>query len=163
MSSNNYDGFGDILSQTDGVFGADQAAIQPGLKRHRTVNHQLDESGVVFQFECQVCGQPSVLTVEYPEMVALKYGVNPVIAFRAHPKVLKELTRWEFSPGDNGWKPDVKCMACNATHKDLIIEPHEPELHLQGARRRGYINGQGEHTVSQICAQYAQAGQGVRR
>jgi hypothetical protein len=162
--SNNYDGFGDVLAQTQGVFGAEQAALQPGLKRHRTVHAQPAEEGVVLQFECQVCGQPSVITVEYPEVVALKYGVNPVIAFRNHPSMLKEPTRWEFSPSQNGWNPDITCRACNANcKKDVLIEPHEPELMLAGARRRGFINAGGEHQVSAICAKVAQAGQGVRR
>lgn len=160
--ADNYDAFGDILDSTQGVFGAEQAALQPGLKKHQAVHAKPSESGVVLQFECQVCGQPATLEVEYPEIVALKYGVNPVIAFRGHPNVLTNPTRWEFLPHQNGWKPEIRCQGCGS-QADVIIEPHEPENYLKGARRRGYINAAGEQQVSAICTQVAQHGQGVRR
>jgi hypothetical protein len=167
--SNSYDPFGDVDADTQGVFSAEQAALRPGLKQLRTVHAVVRPEGILMQFDCQVCGIPTVMMIEYPEVVALKYGVNPVIAFRAHPSILQEPTRWEFSPGatvndPTGWRPDIKCCQCNANaNKDFCIEQHEPELLLQGARRRGYINPAGEQQISQICAQAAQGGQGVRR
>lgn len=160
-----YDGFGDVISTTTGVFGEEQAGLQPGYKKHRAVHGQPTQTGVVFQSECQVCGQPFLLEVEYPEMVSLKYGVNPVIAFRGRPNVLSNPTAWRFDPGQNGWgcNENVKCNNCYRHGVDIIIEPHEPEKILQAARRRGFINPAGEHEVSAICAQVAQSGQGVRR
>jgi hypothetical protein len=165
----NWDPFGDVDADTQGVFGAEQAALRPGLKQLRTVHAVIRPDGVLLQFDCQTCGIPTVMTIEYPEIVALKYGVNPVVAFQAHPHVLQEPTRWEFAPGRSvndatGWRPDAKCRQCNANaSKDLCIEQHEPELLLQGARRRGYINPVGEQQISNICAKVAQGGRNVRR
>lgn len=163
MGTIKYDAFGDVRASTDGVFGAEQAALQPGLKKHQSVHSQATPTGVVMQFECQVCGQPTLMTIEYPEMVALKYGVNPMIAFRGRGDILKHPTRWEYNPADNGWVPDAACPNCQAKQRDLCIEPHEPELLLAAARRRGYINKTGEAVVSQVCAQAAEAGRAVRR
>ena len=168
-NQSNWDPFGDVDADTQGVFGPEQAALRPGLKNLRTVHAVVRPDGVWMQFDCQVCGIPTVMRIEYPEMVALKYGVNPLIAYRSHPDVLKSPTRWEFSPGRSvneptGWRPDIKCGQCNANaSKDLCIEQHEPELLLKSARARGYIKPQGEQWHSQVCAQAAQAGQGVRR
>lgn len=158
----NYDAFGDIREEAAGIFDAEQAALQPGLKRHQAVHDQTTKSGVMLQFECQVCGQPSVFEAEYPEIVAIKYGVNPVVAFHGRQGILQNPTRWEFLPEKNGWKPEARCGSCHA-FIDALIEPHEPEKFLQSARRRGFINPEGESQVSQICAQAAQAGQSARR
>ena len=164
MSNNNWDPFGDVSAETLGVFGPEQAALQPGLKKLRTVHAMVKPQGVLMQFDCQVCGIPTVMEIEYPELVALKYGVNPLVAFRHHPNILQNPTRWEFSPADNGWKPDIRCGQCHANaSKDLCIEPHEPEKMLVAARRRDYINPIGEQEVSAICAKISQAGKNVRR
>lgn len=161
--SEKYDAFGDVRNQTDGTFGAEQAALQPGLKKLQTVAYQPTEEGIMLQFHCQVCGQTTLLTAEYPEIVALKYGVNPVLAYQNYPNMLQSPTRWEFVPRVNGWTPDMKCSGGCGASVDLLVEPHEPERYLQAARRRGFINEAGEAQVSAICAKFRQGGQGVRR
>lgn len=163
--NNSWDSFGDVDVDTQGVFGAEQAALRPGLKQLRTVHAVVRPNGILMQFDCQVCGTPTVMSIEYPELVALKYGVNPVIAFQGQPKMLKEPTRWEFAPGASindptGWRPDIKCSQCNANAgKDLCIEQHEPELLLKGARQRGYIDEGAEAQISNHCASVAKGAQ----
>lgn len=165
----NYDPFGDVDADTQGVFGPEQAGLRPGLKQLRTVHAVVQPDGIWMQFDCQVCGAPTVMLIEYPEMVALKYGINPVVAFRNYPDMLKSPTRWEFSPGNDisnptGWRPDIRCSQCNAnTNKDFCIEQHEPELLLAAARRKDYLVPEGEQYVSRICATAAKSGRNVRR
>lgn len=164
--SSDWDAFGDVIEGTRGLFGEEQAAMQPGLKKHRAVHGQPLPGHTVFVSECQVCGQPFELAVEYPELVAIKYGVNPAIAFQNVRGVLHgEPTSWRFDPAQNGWTCNeaLKCNSCYRHGVDILIEPHEPERLLAGARRRGYINQQAEQQVSQLCARFAQAGQGTRR
>lgn len=162
MAGDNYDNFSDVVNGTNGVFGGEQAAIKNGLIDHQGVSAQVAPNAVILTFQCQVCGKPTKCHVEYPEMVALKYGVNPAIAFRQAPQLLSETTRWEYLPYEGGWNPKAKCSDCNAS-LDIVVESHEPERFLSAARRRGYINQAGEHQVSQICAQAAAAGHSVRR
>ena len=161
MSNSNFDHDAESLA-LGGVFGADQAALQPGLKRHQSVPHRILQGGVELKFDCQSCGMPILLVVEYPEIVALKYGVNPAVAFRFKKVMATEPTSFEFLPHQNGWLPKTHCHACNKP-VEIVVEPHEPENYLKGARRRGFINAQGEHQISQLCAQVAQGGQSVRR
>lgn len=160
-----YDAFRDVEQEQFGgsLVGA---GIQEGWGAHRTVHAQPQREGLIFQFECSICGTITLLQAEWPEMVALKYGVNPTVAFRQLPNLLKEPTDWAFQKNENGeagWRPDVKCTSCPAK-LDLLIEPHEPERYLAAARRAGFINPQGEQQISQICSQIAaQAGNGGRR
>jgi hypothetical protein len=166
MSNNNWDAFGDIQDQTQGVFSGGEAALQPGFLKHRAVHTLVARTGVKLQFDCQVCGQPTVVEMEWPEVVALKYGVNPLVAFQSAPGMLAAPTRWEYieneNDGSGGWRPDVNCRSCNK-RLDLLVEPHEPERLLAGARRRGFINPGGEAQVSNICAAAASGGQMARR
>jgi hypothetical protein len=150
------------FSGLGGLFGAEQAALQPGLKAVQDVSATPKPTGVMLRFFCQTCGQPADMEIEYPEVVALKYGVNPAIAFRQFPNMVRSATRWEFRPDENGWLPDISCKVCSRK-VEVIVEPHEPERFLQGARRRGFINTAGEAQVSQLCAKMAQGGAGVRR
>jgi len=157
MSSSNYDTFTDVIQSFNGVFeGAD------GLKRHDAVKTHITPQGCALTFECQGCGTPSQLMVEYPELVSMKYGVNPAIAFRG-TQFVREPTSWMYLPHENAWCPNqLKCRNCGFKFP-LRIERGECERHLSEARSRGYINPAGEQQVSARCAQMAQQGQAVRR
>jgi hypothetical protein len=157
-----YDAFGDIINEQAGIFGNEQASLEPGLKKHDSVHTKPDKAGVVLQMTCQGCGRPTHMTVEWPEMVALKYGVNPVIAFRGNPGLLREPTPWEFLPHEAAWRPRLRCRQCNF-HFPVRIEPHEPERLLAAGRRQGFILPRGEAEVSRIALQAAEAGQAARR
>ncbi len=167
--SNDYDAFEDVIGSYHGVFGDTEPGLDPGLKKYETVQAKPTQQGVVFQLTCQGCGKPTQMLVEWPEMVALKYGVNPAIAFRAHPAILSNPTRWEWlgvAKGDRSpeqaWRPEIRCRHCDF-HFPLRVSSAEPERFLAAARRAGFINQAGEQQVSQIAAQYAKQGQAVRR
>lgn len=162
MAVNNYDAFEDVIGSYHGVFGATEPGIDAGLKRYESVQAKPTAGGVVLQLSCQGCGRPTQLHVEWPEMVALKYGVNPAVAFRGHPGMLKTPTRWEFRPDEQAWRPDLECRHCGF-YIPLRISPAEPERFLAAGRRAGFINPPGEHQVSQIAAMAAKQGQAVRR
>jgi hypothetical protein len=161
-NSNDYDAFEDVIGDYNGVFGATEAGLDPGLKKHEDVQVKTTKHGVVFQLSCQGCGKPTQMTVEWPEMVALKYGVNPAIAFRGHSGMIQNPTRWEFRPDEQAWRPDMQCRHCQF-HIPLRVSPAEPERFLAAGRRSSYINPQGEQQVAQIAAAAARQGQAVRR
>lgn len=162
MNRRDFDAFGDIINEQAGIFGNEQAGLEPGLSKHDAVHAKPTPQGVVLQIACQGCGRPTHMTVEWPEMVALKYGVNPVVAFRQHRGVLNDPTPWEFLPHEGSWRPDLRCRQCKF-HFPVRLEPHEPERYLSAARRAGYINPSGENQISQIAAKVASQGKSVRR
>ncbi len=146
-----YDTFNDIRNTQTGIFGSDQASIESGLKNHDSVHSTVDERGVVFEMECQGCGVPTQIVAEWPEMVALKYGVNPAFAFRGNPGIMSsEPTKWEFLPHEQSWRPDMRCPRCDF-HICLRVLPDEPEKFLSAGRRKGIIIPQGEQKVAAIC------------
>ena len=62
------------------------------------------------------------------------------------------------------FRPTGASGQCNANaSKDFCIEQHEPELLLQGARRRGYIDIVAEQQISNHCAKVARGAQGIQR
>lgn len=162
MGVDNYDAFDDVISSYQGVFGDTEAGLDAGLKKHEAVQAKPTKQGVVLELSCQGCGRPTQMLVEWPEMVAIKYGVNPAIAFRGHPGILSNPTRWEFRPDEQLWRPDIRCSHCQF-HIPLRLSPGEPERYLRDGRRAGYINQAGEQQVSQIAARAASQGQAVRR
>lgn len=154
-----YDTFNDI--RHGNAFGIFQGS--EGLERHERVESNVSVKGLVLQFECQGCGTSTQMLVEYPELVAMKYGVNPAIAFRATPGLLMEPTRWEYRPHEDAWRPEAKCVSCGF-NIPLRIARRECERHLATARGRNFINPQVEAQVSQICVVASQrGGQAVRR
>lgn len=154
---NKYDTFTDVIQGFNGVFeGAD------GLKTHDAVNTHITPEGCALTFECQGCGTPTQLMVEYPELVAMKFGVNPAIAFQG-TNFVRTPSSWMYLPHEDSWCPNqMKCRNCGFRFP-VRVERMECERHLAAARSRGYIRPQGEKLVSQRCAQVAQAGQSVRR
>lgn len=158
-----YDAFGDVIDSVNGIFGTDTAALDQGLKKHDSVHAKATASALVLQLNCQGCGKPTHMEVEWPELVAMKYGVNPVIAFRGRSGIISNLTRWEFLPAEQAWRPEMKCRNCGFNVPIRISADGEPERHLAVARRRGFINPPGEHMVAQIAAQAAQGGKAVRQ
>lgn len=148
--ASDYDAFGDVQNTQSGIFGSEQAGLEPALRNHDAVVARPSKAGVVLQMSCQGCGIPTHITTEWPEMVALKYGVNPVVAFRDH-RIIKDPTPWEFLPHEHAWRPAMKCSRCGF-NLPVRIEPHEPEKYLAAGRRAGYINRQGEDEISKIAA-----------
>lgn len=93
-------------------------------------------------------------------MVAMKYKVNPAIAFRG-TNVLASPTSWQYQPGEDAWRPDVKCPE-HGFWLPIRLGRTEPERFLAQARGRALINTEAEAQVAQHCARVAAAGQGAR-
>lgn len=167
--SQDYDAFNDVTAGAFGIFGAEQAALDAGLKRHDSVQAIPTQHGVIMQFSCQGCGRPTQLTVEWPEMIAIKYGVNPVMAYQQYPQALQEPVRWEWMQNhpdprkrEFAWRPDLKCRHCQYWYP-LRVERTEPEKYLAAGRAAGFVNQQLEGQLSQICAAVAQQGKAAVR
>jgi hypothetical protein len=108
---------------------------------------------VVLEFECQGCSGGQQLTLEWPEVIALKYGVDPAFVFRGQQGVLRG-TAMSFEPKheENAWRPVAGCQKCNFHHA-VRISFDEPERWLEQARRGGYVPNEAQ--LSQFCSKFA--------
>lgn len=154
----NHDDFSDILPKMGGIFGSAE-----GLSAHDNTRDVVTKEGVRLEFNCAGCNWPLALTIEYTEMIALKYGLDPVAAFQQQPQLIQhEAVKWSFDDDERAWKPQLKCSNC-PFHYALRLEPHEPEKFLAQARHAGYVDPEGEARVSQWCVQVREAKLASRR
>jgi len=165
--SNQYDSFGDIINRSDGIFGATEPNIagqDGGLKAHDTVRTQATPEGVAVEMQCRGCPRPLRLTVEYPELVAIKYNVQPQEVFKGAPQFVKSLTEWRYSQTEQAWWPVTRCSGCQNIVGPMFT-PEEAEAHLRKARQMGWVDPRGEEYVSKLAYATIQAMQqanGVR-
>jgi len=150
-----YDQFNDVKNRSLGIFGEDASGMEPTLTRHDSVNHTAEREGVMLEFYCQGCGRGTRILIEWPELVAMKYGHNPALIFGRHPGVVSRLMSWVYVPAEQSWRPDAKCRHCNFNFC-IRLSPEEPERYLKVGRRSKFINPTGEQQISQLCSQAAQ-------
>jgi hypothetical protein len=148
----NYDGFGDITSSQNGIFGMN--GLEPTLKKHDSIKHEIADKGLLLEFYCQGCGAPTQVMVEYPELISMRYGVNPAVALRGQQSLVEEPTNWQFVPAEQSWRPDMKCPHCSF-NICIRVGAAEPDHHLANARRRGFVPAQMEQQVSALASTVA--------
>jgi len=151
-----YDAFGDVINESNGIFSAEASNIagrNGGLTAHDQAKTVPMQQGVMVIMNCRGCPRPLQITIEYPELVAIKYGVSPHEAFARHPHIVQELTEWRYNP-DQGWWPVRVCPGCrNIAGPMFTFE--EAEALLSNARRRNWIHTAGEQGVAAIAHQVA--------
>jgi len=121
------------------------------LGEHDTVVHRVRRDGVALEFACRGCAVPKEVVLEWPEVIALKYGIDPALAFRNNTNVLSNPTHFQFKSEEGGWVPDLRCPSCDFALA-VVVGPDEPERWLASARRSGAINPQSEQQLSQFVA-----------
>ncbi|NBT36264.1 MAG: hypothetical protein EBT03_12160 [Betaproteobacteria bacterium] len=153
----NFDGFGDVLEGTSGIFGGSD-----GLQAYDSVQHQYSPDGLVVQLHCESCGKPRHMTVMWPEICSIKFNVSPNEAYGAHPQMRQYAggqwmnTASVVSRGvPYAWYPQLRC-ACGNTIQRPLIRPGECESHLVEARRNRWLPPQAEQAFSQQARAVAQ-------
>lgn len=147
-----FDGFGDVLEGTAGIFGNSD-----GLQAYDTVRHRYSNEGLVVEACCEQCGRARHLTVMWPEVIAIKYNVSPSEAYGQHPQMRQFASPWMNTASAQvrgvpyAWYPygAVRCSKCGHDFKRTLIRPGECEGHLQEARRNGWLPQQAEAAFSQ--------------
>ena len=149
-----YDAFGDVVSAADGIFGSE------ALRSHDSVKHKVTANGLLLEFYCQGCGEPKQLMIEFAELIAMRYGINPIRAFLGYEGVVGSPTDWKFVGEEDSWRPELKCPKCQFW-VPLRIARTEPERHLSAARARGFLSAQAEQKISAIASGAAQQLKGM--
>jgi hypothetical protein len=157
MSDDQKHQFADLYEQT-GIFHPHNAGLMPTLAQHDGVTHAIHPEGCKTRLNCPSCGVPIEITIEWPEIVAMKYGVNPyqVYAQGQYASLIQgQPISWKFVAGEQAWTPEMKCSQCSWA-SGLRVRPNELEPWLTEGRRRGYFNPNVEKQLSLLCDQVAQ-------
>lgn len=156
MSNDEKHQFADLYEQT-GIFHEHNAGLMPTLSQHDGVSHKIQPEGCKTIFNCPSCGVPIEITLEWPEIVAMKYGVNPYQVYgqgQYSGLISGQPISWKFVAGEQAWTPEMKCAQCSWA-SGLRVKQPELEPWLAEGRRRGYINPAAEKDVSHLCEQIA--------
>jgi hypothetical protein len=154
-----HDNFADLIHQSTGIFGGTDANIagpEGGLQSFDKPTTTVTPEGVAVGMSCRGCGRPAQLVVEYPELVAIKYGVSPLIAYQGiTPAPVREPIDWRYSASQQGWFPVKTCAWCH-TLCAPIFTPEEADAHLGRARRNGWTREDAEKALSMIAYRAAE-------
>lgn len=140
MSDENAGGFG--------IFGF--GGIDDAIGQHDKVDVDVTAQGVNFKVRCQGC--PSGLSILYPyvDIIALKYGISPHMAYARRPDITQTPSAWEYLPNEATWRPSaLRCTKCG-WHVALRLRQSEPEAFLKQARAMKYIHAAGEESISRF-------------
>jgi hypothetical protein len=143
-----FEDFVDVTEQNPGIFEGG------GLNELERLSWKPVNEGIQFDFSCHSCGRPLGLVVEWEELVALKYGMPPAIAYQFTPARLRSPITWVADREDSCWRPDIVCRHCNDGRGiPLMIGFTEPEMYLRSGRAKNppLIIPAGERSAAQEC------------
>lgn len=147
MTREKVDNFEDVVENWNGIFGN-------SIAQHDHVGSELHREGIEFSFQCGGCKLHMGLLIEWPEFVAMKYGLDPAAAFRNRRGMTSgDVMSWVFSKQEQRWRPNPhteRCPNCNFT-RPIRLTHDEPERQLKRGRRAGHINPAAEQQVSALC------------
>lgn len=162
------DDFSDIIAKNRGMFAGEHATLDDALGTLDNVQDAVRPDGVAFELTCHGCKRPSQYVVEYPEMIALKFRIDPSIAFTRRSNALAHPQ--QACPNPSTWAPvpqkgELLCQdKCPCGWKlRIALTFNEPEKYLRQARQRGYLGPQMEGPIQAHCQQLHQMGVARRR
>lgn len=162
------DDFSDIIQKNRGMFGGEHATLDDALGTLDNVQEAVRSDGVAFELTCHGCKRPQQYTLGYPEVIALKFRIDPSIAFTRPSPTLK--SPQQVCPNPSVWAPvpqkgELLCQdKCPCGWKlRIALDFNEPEKYLRKARQRGYLQPQMEGPVQQHCQALHQMGVARRR
>lgn len=154
-----WDNFDDIVHGSMGIYGDDAPGLDSALRRIDSVTTKPTKDGVAFEFRCHGCGKTRRLTLDYPEVVALKNQISPHIAFGPQaPAQLRQVatsdpTNWTWR-GAEGWGLNMQCDKC-PFHYSVRMSADEPDKLLRQAQRMGFIDPHGYQQVNGLVHGFA--------
>lgn len=143
----------DEWSRCKGIFGA-ECALGDAMGAFESAQTRSDKDGVMVKGACNRCGDGHKVVVEYAELIALKYGLSPHVAFHG-TNVLQSPCAWMYDNDQHAWYPTGLRCHCGETYT-VYISSTEGEGHLRTARQRGFLPPQAEQQLSQHASQISQ-------
>lgn len=157
MSNRERFGWDDVVEGQRGIFGGAEASVtgRGAMDDWISARTQPTPEGLVIRLMCESCGTPREVTPEYAELIAIKYGLQPHVAFNGQG-VLKHPTLWGFDQNHRAWFPDAKCP-CGMALRPLITVAEAGKA-LDVAVNSGWIPLKFVQDLSRFCAQMQQRG-----
>jgi hypothetical protein len=158
MSGDIRDDFADIIAKNKGLFSSENATLDDALGNLDSVESAVMPEGVGFELTCHGCRRTQRYTVEYPEMVALKFRVPPQVAFSPQARtpflpspnsIVPTPGKWAPNPGKGELLCLDLCTGCPWKLR-LSLRFREPEHFLKQARSQGFIRFD-EQAVTRHC------------
>jgi hypothetical protein len=144
--------FDDVAENQRGIFGDDCAGLCPALSNYDTNKKAAQQDGLAMQFDCQRCGSSKIIVVEWPEMLALRAGVPPAVAYQGVSGLMQgPPLDWKWDSQERVWWPNRTCSGC---HQALVVAlaPEDVQQHVDIARSRALFPPQMEKACAQMCA-----------
>ncbi len=144
-------GFEDIMDSQRGIFGSDAASVASGsaMDAFQQAERVPTDAGMAYKVMCEN-GHPTQITVEWPELVAVKNMISPHIAYQGNPKILQQPVAWGFDAHTQQWFPDVKCGQCGWPFR-LMIPMSEIDSGIRYAIGKGLLPEMTARQLSGIC------------
>lgn len=147
----NKHGYDDIVDSQQGIFGDECSGIcGSAMSAFSKARGEPDQEGLIFEVVCENCG-PRKIIVEWPELVAVKFGISPHIAYQGQPGILQQPTQWGFDRNSQNWYPDIRCAKCQWQFR-LMMSPGEVEGGLRAAVGKGYLPNQSYQQLAALCS-----------
>lgn len=163
---NKIEGFEDIADAIDhqqGIFDGAAPAINgaSAMANYARAHTRPAQQGLIISFTCEGCGRPRDLVAEYPELIAIKYGLQPHVAYQGlQQRVVMNPTAWGYDQQHRMWFPDGRC-SCGWPARPLLSVT-EAENALRLAQSSGWIPPQAVQQLSHHCDAMRQRMAGAR-
>lgn len=154
------DDFDELERATDKIGGIFAGDAVEKFDRPQT---KVKKDGYYISHHCVHCHRFRNLLISYPELVGLKYGIEPHFFASKLPlfklPIPPDVTPWHFDAASGRWYPHNQCVNCGKVTK-IAITQREAGGILDNASAQGYINPQSlqvySNAAAQIGAQVAQ-------
>lgn len=147
--SNKY-GFDDVIDAQRGIFGSAEASISgsSAMNDWSTPKSTPTEAGLAVDLQCEACGTPRRVTMEYPELIAIKYGLQPQAIL---PRLNIQCSQWGYDPSNRMWYPDARCSCGMALRPMITVGEGDAALRIAQAQK--WLKPEFVNQLSNVCDQ----------
>lgn len=149
-------GFEDIVDQEQGIFSDGSAGIstESAMTQFSKAKPEPNPEGIVYEVMCENCG-PRKIVVEWPELVAIRNGISPHVAYQGQSVLRGPPTVWGFDQGTQRWFPDIRCGQCRWQFR-MMVSMGEVDQGIRFATGKGWIQPAHVQQLSSLCAMVKQ-------
>jgi len=149
------DYWSDISEKQQGIFGEASLDGTSAMNEYNQAKTTVTPDGLEIRVHCENCGRQPAVTAEFPELIAIKYGLQPHVAYgpliAQGRKILQgQATAWGFDPAKKMWFPDAKCSGCGWPVRPLI-SVGEAEAAIRAGQGSGWIPLAVVEQLSKYC------------
>lgn len=147
------DDFDELERSTDaigGIFSGDAA------ERFERPRGRIEKDGYYIAHHCVHCHRFRNLMISYPELVAVKYGIEPHFYASRLPMfqlpIPQDMSPWHLDTPTGRWYPHNQCTNCGKVTK-LAMTQSEAGTIINNAASQGIIHPQALQRYANAAAQ----------